>query len=340
MTSVATQLRELASLLTDTVPKKTIHDVKCQILSIADEIDEEKHDTKDTNINNLDINIDDILNEIDEKESKDAAVSQDEYDIVVKYIEKTLKDYIYSPLIQNIFESTLNRKTWLLTFKRGSKKDFENWEAKRQLIRNKKRIYYSDIPTPFAAECQHISDDKLTKIYDEYMASINKAPTRFTFIHPSEFGEFAKWIIKCKTDENNENKAIYNKVYQTIMHYAYWKKLMEIISYRGKTAKSIQEAAECYEKYKQYIDINRGDLKDGYTILHRACVHSTDNMVGWLLSLKEIDHSIKNYYGGTPLELAKSNGNWIIVNMMAFASMSNKMREKADNTINKLNRNK
>ena len=81
------------------------------------------------------------------------------------------------------------------------------------------------------------------------------------------------------------------------------------------------------------------NYKYGDTVLHTVAYSENGApTIQWLLSLKGIDHNLKNSNKKTPLDNAKECGYWDIVEMLSFADMSDKMRQKSDDQVAKLNR--
>eukprot|EP01084_Bolivina_argentea_P070296 127804_1 len=331
MAIVVAELRELASLLTDNTSQQTIATVKSKILSIADNL-EKTHflPLKD---------IDDILNEIDENVNQDNDMKlnqEEEHTILIEGIEATFNDCIQSTLMTDIFESKLNRETWILLFRKAQKEQLDTWGKKDGLGYGLINFFHR-MPIPFGTTCQNISEKQLIQIYDSIPKHLTD-DNEWGYIHQNQFGELAKWLIKYKTDKNNANKEVFNAIYQAIIQYAYWK----IFSDQFKT-KTDTETINFYEKYQKYIDINRQSASNGNTLLHYWSYWEngtkTVHLIEWLLSQKGINDSIENHNLDTPSMVAKQWGHWIIVNKLTFASMGNKMREKSDEQIAKLNRN-
>eukprot|EP01084_Bolivina_argentea_P154778 269785_1 len=326
MAVVSSQLRELASLLSDAASKEIINSVKSKLISIAEDL-EQKHTASLLKSQDFD----DILNEIEAQEN---TLSNMEYKTLQQAIVDTFETFEVFPIMRDekIFKYhyKLNRTTWMLLFHHPDKTLLQKWQ------KQSKDIY---IEPALGKVCQDISDQDLLKIFDAIPKAL-KDEKENDFIHEDNFEDLAKWMIAYKTDNSNVNinRHAYNKIYTEIIRYGYWHKLRFLVQ-----CKSVDVALTCYNKYQKYIDINRRSIDLGKTLLHYGAENlnkKSGNMSEWLLSIKGIDYDIKDFSNKTAMDLGKEAGNWIAVNKLIFASMGNKMRQKADEEIAKLNRNK
>eukprot|EP01083_Nonionella_stella_P139374 425055_1 len=338
MATESLKLREIANLLTDSLSKEIISDIKSKILSIADDLEQKasSHLTGQS--------IDNILDEIDENENRNdnssKKMDKKEYDLLCKSLVLTLCHCTGHPVIQKLFarqfgnglSDTLSRKTWPLLFRTVPKANLDQYLAK-----TKRRIAHVYEPAPLSKLCGDLTNEQLLKVFDAIPKEL-KDDTEAQCIDIEQYDGLVKWIIAYRDAPNNANKALYDRIYDALIRHAYWAHMSELVSGQNTTSNAVQ----FYDKYHEYIDINHRSCSTGETLLH-SCANNSDSnaehMIKWLMSLGGIDHSTKDYEGNTPMEIARNASNWVVVNALTFASMSNKMRQKSDEQIAKLTRN-
>ena len=255
MAAVSSQLRQLAISLTDADSFQVIIDVKSKMLSLADDLEKGEPLLRLSDI-------DDILDEIDKKESEIKNIANDE---IAERIRNFLLEFTNSPLISNLFNKRLNEKTWPLLFHTASETQIDEWKSKHQKFEQSFPWSYKnlDLPAPLEKYCNDIADEQLLKIYDEIPESITNAHDQ-DYILDEKFLDLAKWMLEYRQDtKNKESKHIMDKIYEGIMHYVYTMKFQDIVRDGSKT---VNDADEFYRKYHQYVDINHGLLSNGVTV--------------------------------------------------------------------------
>eukprot|EP01084_Bolivina_argentea_P149227 260711_1 len=308
--------------LTDNVSKKTITKVKTELLSIAKELKEGRK-----SINRNDSSINNLLDEIDQNEqkSKQQQENEEEEQNTIKFLmPKAFEDILGSEeelSIQKFVKLFIKRPD--IKHTKNNNKDDEDKEEEEE------KEYISPFQT------HNVTEEELIKLFQQIPNNNNELSTN---------ENLANWFINYGANNNHDlNCNSYNLIYENILKYTY----LYGMNYLIENYSSVHEIAEYYSKYKKYININDKIYsrfhQSGQTMLHLAISHLSvedESVVEWLLSLPGIDISIKNEYNKTPLELVKEAGKWKLVGALTFVSMSNKMRQKSNEQIDKLNRNK
>eukprot|EP01084_Bolivina_argentea_P073290 132989_1 len=314
-------LRHIADTLNTSLSTEIISDIKTKLISIADKIDNIPY----FNIKEQDI--DDILDEIDEKKESESTPKK----------EKTITpDFFSTDFFSNC--SDFGRKfygypkqqgwtetMWLLLFKKLSDIDINTddtiqWKPK------------CDEFIPFGGELENVSRDKLLEIYYEIPEEIRKQGC----------SKLANWWIERQHHKNGKrvNDVLFNKINRIFLNYLYWDEFVQLVT--GK--KSTIIAMKYYEDNQQFIDLNTRDITRHYckarTLLHFGCMYGKDSTFTWIVCMDGIDEGIRDFNGQSAMDLAKDGGLWNKLNILLFAKMSNKMREQSDTEIEKLNGNK
>ena len=66
-----------------------------------------------------------------------------------------------------------------------------------------------------------------------------------------------------KNGNDDKNQESFDKVYDMMIRYAYWRMFEGIVKDEGK---SIDETQRFYKRYRQHIDLNQKRFHDGYTV--------------------------------------------------------------------------
>ena len=268
--------------------------------------------------------IDNILNEIDETEKKDKT-PQNAGDVDKKELfeiwDKALEEALYWPSMKKLSGDSENvtKERWCALFR------------KRIGSSEKRHLALS----PFMLDCEVRKAD-LEKIFDEIPKSMKYDKGHIRIENPEDGDAlciaFKEWLLNYKSSTPRIQR-LQKCILDSFKRFGIWYKF-----YGMADSGNIEEITAYYEKNKEYINLNDNESY-GDTVLHTVAYSENGApTIQWLLSLKGIDHNIQNKQKKTPLDNAKECGYWDIVEMLSFADMSDKMRQKSDDQVAKLNR--
>eukprot|EP01084_Bolivina_argentea_P165003 286760_1 len=315
MSTVGEQLIEISKLLIYPISEQSVYEIKSKILSIADNLK-----ISYASITNKDI--DDILDELDHNEQKEnPKESTSDFTFTASIISSAqlFANVLYGLDSNNNFTETM----WLLLFKKANDIDKNlQWKAK------------CDPFVPFGNKFNNVSNDELLAIYNEIPPHLLKDLF-------AQREEFWNWWREHQRKKKSVYKEIFNRINQTFMDYTYWEEF-------GTKAQShsTSKAIQFYDRHHQNIDVNQQDFgRDGMTLLHLSLetedfYNMKETTMRWIVCLQGIDDSIKDCNGKTAMDVARETGQWNKLNILLFAKMSNKMRDKADEQVMKLDANK
>eukprot|EP01084_Bolivina_argentea_P070297 127805_1 len=298
MTSHSTQIRNLVKELTNSSNEEVFLNVKSKFLKLADDLEKQKYD----------INGDDINNLLDEIESKDNQLDDKES---ISILSTGFHDLLHSPYFQQNYAYCLNKEAWKELF----------------ITKQPSTIYI-----PLCKLTVNYNESDLDDIWDQMPAQYRQESTELSQFY-KDFYDLATWFIEHKTSPKNTNKQLFDDICFQIQ------KIGMVTHFEMKIrASDVSNAMKYYNKYSKYIDINAQKPTNSVTVLHTAAQYGRLPMIDWLLSFKNIKTDIQDQYGNTPIDNARSKGHWDVVSKLTFASMGDKMREKSDIQIGKLNR--
>eukprot|EP01084_Bolivina_argentea_P189705 326183_1 len=292
--------------------------IKTKLLSLANELEKQRPQFLPSS------EFDDLLLQIENKYSEENSNVEEENKRLIEGFQDAFHGGISQRYIANNYSIFcgkwgVHKETFILLF--ITPKDFQN-------------AYY--VPS-FDCRKYNINEEDLLNIWNDVPEEIKvQIPnTDLKQINMSREGEFAEWFVNYGKYGKAENKQTYKIIYESMLHYAHWSAFKNY--YIGK---NVEKMSQYYNKYKKYININQQSLHSGETLLHTAVgsIHSKP-IIDWLY-MEGINDTLKDNKGRTAIDLAKKYGKWEIVTMLTFKSMSDKMREKADEQIVKLSRNK
>eukprot|EP01084_Bolivina_argentea_P179477 310134_1 len=313
MAGVAQEILSLATELSPNLSPQRIIDIKSKLIALANQL---KSEISLINSNITVNDIDEILNELDESKSTTNEDNKQVTKLKLEWMEAALLGATWHPTFHTnkLDVEQLDATSWIALF----------MEPKSLKTSTSKKKYVS----PFKLKYSFTEQDLLT-IYNDLPDGFNK------IVNDDNFQYFAEFLLLYKATENNI-KVLCNKIVNILLRYGCWLKFNKLVE-----SCNIKETTQFYKQYKHYIDINGYNLNDGYTNLHTASKQKkSESMVSWLLTLRNIKYSQQNYDGETALDIAKSYGQWDSASKLTFASMGDKMRQKSDEQVAKLNRNK
>eukprot|EP01083_Nonionella_stella_P076970 209942_1 len=315
MAATCTKIRDLVALLPDDASTEQIKDVKQRFLSLADMLEREKL----SHLNNTSRDIDNLLDEIDETEHKHAVkakLPKREHTKMIERIDSAFWDCLRSPDIWKYVpfkQRAMQDATFVMIFIKPL------------------NMAHLDYTPPLQTD--NVNENDLINLFHEVPDEYFKEKDDMKVITGINRNDFAEWLMNYGQNQQNPNQKTWKIIYEKILGVVYWEAMSEM--------DELDEMTKHYADYKRYIDINRRSNEGGETILHLVVRGSRNlQIIEWVLSIPGLNEGIKDYKGMTAMDYARKDGKWDIVAKLAFASMSNKMRQKADEQIAKLDRNK
>eukprot|EP01084_Bolivina_argentea_P142957 251111_1 len=291
----AKKLRDLALLLTNNTSQDTIHQIKSQLLVLADDLDAAK--TLNTH------DIDTIFNEIDEIDTK-----KDDIDLNTDSLKDTVRSLLQ--WLTEKWKHTLDENKWKLLF---TDKCLNKQYKQNNLTEKHSLNAWNQIPQAIRNDIAwHDSWVKTWDANDKVKENQN-----------NNFNKLVQFII-----QNAEN----NIVYKIIVSHARWLQFYHLVNQEFDTL------VKFYSQYKHEINVNYIHPYRGKTLLHELAssydsTSQAETKLKWLISIG-VDVNICDYDGEVVLDQLPLKAK----NIVLFASMSNKMRDKAENQIAKLKR--
>eukprot|EP01084_Bolivina_argentea_P193866 332581_1 len=304
MSTVCAEIRDLAQQLKPKLNAETIINIQSKLLALADQLEKQKPENITQNLRDNDI--DDLLNEIDEKENTKTSNTQtqdEQKKLWIKWIENGLVfgvNYKQPPFMRR----GLSKSIW--------KELLINLKLSNDKTEGFNRIY-----------------DQMPKEYYREFAGSNIQGD----YNQDNFGDLATWFVTYKMDKNNINDALFHDIFDRIKNFGFWSEFRNKVCWSG-----IEEIVKYFQQFEKYFDINDQCMIDGMTLLHKTAEWGKSPVTDWLLSFKNIEIDTRDDEGKTALDIAKEKGHWNIVSTLTFACMGDKMREKTDTQIGKLNR--
>eukprot|EP01084_Bolivina_argentea_P132546 233918_1 len=310
MDDTSTKLLKLAEELN----ANNINDIKSKLIKLAHNL------MKTGNKSPLGLHeIDKYLNEIDEKENN-TTNDKEQKDELFKFIDNALEQAQYHPKMPPSYSSqgNLTKTVWIKLFKKQTTLNHRRKEA------------------PFYLNCD-FNTTHLQQIFDDIPSKMKYDKGHIRMEDPANdeslSNEFKQWFIYKYKPKHIHIQKLRDEILLEWKKYGIWSKFQKMIK-----CADLEELVCFYEKYKEYIDINDID-GSGDTLLHELALEKDSGAVmSWMLSIRGIQSDIQNYDGEIALDNAKLCGYWNIVEMLTFASMGDKMRQKSDDKVAKLNR--